>query len=218
MIKLIGIGRLFFIVCLSALSALLIVYYHFTASPQSESSKKELAKNNSEISEISTNLADLKSGLETFKSQQEKFLSIKDQYDFFNAQDRVQARRKLNVIRDISRVSSAQYNIRPAVTEKNDALKESGYKVLNTPIEFNVTAIEDKDIYSFIYHLNYSFPGIVQIDQLSISRDEEITQPLLRDIGTGREDIRPLVSASIKTSWVTIVPDPSVSIKEGEGQ
>ncbi len=217
MIKLIGIGRLFIIISLGLLLALLVVYYHFSAVPVLSDVSKELRKNNSEISNISNDLDELKNGMEEFKGRQDEFLALKDQYDFFNPQDRVQARRQLNVIRDLSRVTSAQYNIRPAVTEEKQSLRDAGYKLLSTPIEFTLKAIEDKDIYTYLYHLNFSFPGMLIIDEISISRDEEVTQPLLRDIGTGREDIRALVTATVKTSWRTVVPDPSISIEE-EGQ
>lgn len=215
MIKLIGLSRLFVIICLGALFVLLAIYYHFSAVPSLADSSKELRKNNREISKLSNDLDELKNGMEEFKGRQDEFVSIRDQYDFFNPQDRVQARRQLNVIRDLSRVTSAQYNIRPAVTEEKQSLRDAGYKLLNTPIEFTLKAIEDKDIYTYLYHLNYSFPGVLIIDEVSISRDAEVTQPLLRDIGTGREDIRSLVTARVTTSWRTVVPDPSISIEEG---
>lgn len=215
MIRLIGFKKIFMILLLVFLLVICLFYMYAMASPDIKASKKELNQNTSEISELSQNIDQLKLGIEQFQSQESEFKDL-EKHDMFNTQDRVQTRRKLNSIREASGVSSAQYTIKPALSDKSEKLQDAGYKILNTPMQFSIEAIEDQNIYQFIYLLNYGFPGQITLEEVSITREEEVTFSVLKQIGIGKEPLRPLVKAEIKASWRTIVPDTTIAVTGGD--
>lgn len=215
MIRLIGINKIIMILVFGGLCMLFAFYYYMVSAPQINETNKELRNNNSEISKLTEDLDKLKLGIEQFKEQEDKFNAL-SKHDFFNTQDRVQARNQLNAIRDASGLISAQYTVKSAGVDKNDKMTEAGYQILNTPMEFSLEAVEDQDIFRFIYFLNYGFPGQITLEELTITRDEEITFPLLKQIGVGQADMRPLVTARIIASWRTIVPDTNAEVKGGD--
>lgn len=211
MVRLIGVRRILGILALAALLVLLFFYSNFLMKPGIQLSQQQLMKNKAEVSEMSNDIDKLTQGIELFTTQKDEFLSIKE-LGFFDPQDRVEARRRLNAMQEESRLLSAKYTIKQARSAKNEKAAAAGYKVLDTEIDFEFEALEDTDIYNFIYLLNYGFPGMVQIDALSLVRDVEITQPLLRNIGNG--DYEALVTGSMRVSWITMVPDSSLSVQE----
>lgn len=214
MIRLIGFNKILLILVLGGLLAALGFYYYMVSTPQIDKNNKELRRSNAEISEITTNLSDLKLGIEKFTQQEQDFKQL-EKYGFFDPQDRVQARKKLNHIKDISGVMAAQYTIKSAQTDKNEKIAAAGYKILNTPMEFDLDALDDKEIYRFIYYLNYGFPGQISIEEISITRDENITFERLKAIGLGLEPLEPLVKSRILANWRTIVPDTAISVDGG---
>jgi len=110
---------------------------------------------------------------------------------------------------------NARYTIKPAKSLVTDKSKEAGHKILETDIDFTLDAIEDSDIYRFVYNLNYGFPGQIAINRFSISRDVAITQPLLRKIGTGGAEA--LVTGKLNVTWRTMVLDETLKASsEGE--
>lgn len=171
--------------------------------------QRELSLNQSDIAEMSDNIDRLRSGLEKFTTQKTTFEKIRKQ-GFFDPQNRVETRQRLNAMQKESRLLSAKYVIRSATTDKNEIAKEAGYKILNTNINFTLDAIEDSDIYNFIYLLNYGFPGQISITELTMTRDKEITIPRLQQIGVG--DLKPIIKGDLKVNWRTMVPDDSLSI------
>jgi hypothetical protein len=217
MIRVIGFQRVLFILVLGFLVVSAFLYTMYLLKPSLLKSERELAQSRSEISQMSSDMEQLNLGIAKFETQKAKFDKV-TQYGFFDPQDRSETRQRLNAMQKESGVLSARFSIAPAVTEVNEKAKEAGYKILNTKIDFSLDAIDDNDIYNFIYLLNYGFPGTVTIENISISRDKEITQPVLRAIGVGEAEA--IVKASISTKWLTMVPDTSIEVNseaaEGE--
>ncbi len=214
MIRLIAFNKFFLIILLGGLLTALAFYYYAVSIPKIESDKKALRKNSAEISELSQNLEELKAGIAQFLKQEEEFKQL-EKKGFFDPQDRVQARKKLNYIRDMSGVITAQYTIKPAGDQVNEQVKAAGHKILDTPMEFSLDAIEDADIYRFIYYLNYGFPGQITIKDITMTRNEDITIPKLKQIGLGLEPMTPFISAKITANWRTIVPDATIAVTGG---
>lgn len=221
MIRLIGMQRVLGIIVLATLTVFFVFYQYFLVTPQIQDTQRELSKNKSEVAEMTENLDSLVKGIAQFSEQKDIFELIQ-KYEFFDPQDRVEAGRRITKMQEDSRLLSAKYSVRPAKPEKNQKAFEAGHKILNTDIDFDLEAIEDEDIYKFVYLLNYGFPGHITITELNITRDKEVTQPLLRQIGTGQESLRPLVTAILRINWRTMVPDTSIQVtteenNEGDG-
>lgn len=214
MIRVIGLRRFLLLAFLGGFLVVLFLYGQYILQPELIQQQRRLSSNQSEVNEMKTNMDKLVKGISLFEEQKNKF-NIVRQYGFFDQQNRVETRQRLNAMQKESRLLSAKYTIKQATTEESDIAKEAGYKILNTEISFVLASVEDLDIYNFIYLMNYGFPGQISIEELTISRDKEVTQPLLRQIGVG--EAKPLVQANLKVSWRTMVVDESLSVSEQGG-
>lgn len=215
MIKAIGLNKVFLILLLAGFLAAMFMYGQYVLSPSLKKQQSQLSSGKGEISSITNNLNLLTSGLEKFEKQKDDFEKIRN-LGFFNPQNRVEAKQIITAIQKESRLKVKTYSIKPAVTLSNKKSKDAGYKILRTDMGFNLEAIEDADIYKFFYILNYGFPGQVIINNFSMSRDMDITQPLLRKIGVGQSEA--IIKADLSVSWQTIVPDENLAVSAANSQ
>lgn len=215
MIRVIGFQKILTLILLAFFTAVFFFYGTYVLAPQIQDSKKQLSVNKGEISQLTEDINKLVEGIKTFESQKQAFERIKE-VGFFDPQNRLETRQRLNEMQKESRLLSAKFSINSAVTEPNKLAREAGHKILNTEISFTLDALEDIDIYNFIYLMNYGFPGQILITDLAITKEQDITQPLLRKIGNG--DYVPLVKAELKANWRTMVPDTSIEINDEDTQ
>lgn len=215
MIKSIGIQRLFILLCLLLVSVISYIYGDVMLEPKNVATERALRSHKSEISRMTQNMENLRSSIEKFEVQKDKFENLKT-LGFFDSQDRLVLRERLNNIKSESGLLSAQYTVNSAVVEKNDKAYEAGYKIFNTPINFSLSALNDKEIYKYVYLLNYGFPGQVTINELSIVKSVDVSPTLLRKIGSG--DFVPVIQASLSINLRTLVEDPDAQINRSERQ
>ncbi len=215
MMKVVGLNKILLILLLAAFLVLAFLYSQYVLGPSLKKQQSLLSVSKAEISEMTNNLTLLSEGLEKFELQKDDFEKIRH-LGFFNPQNRVEAKQIITAMQRESRLRIKTYTIKPAVSITNEKSREAGYKVLNTDMDFNLEAIEDADIYKFIYILNYGFPGQVIIKNFSISREVDITQPLLRKIGVGQSE--PIIEATLSISWQTMVPDEALSVSDATSQ
>lgn len=209
MIKTIGFNKAVLIFLLALFCVLAFGYTHQILQPGLIKKQRMLSGNKSEISRMRSDLDKLTAGMDKFEQQKADFETVQ-KLGFFDPQNRVMAKQRIVAIQRESRLLSAKYTIKPAESITGEKLSEVGYKILKTDIDFTLEALEDADIYKFIYILNYGFPGQVLIKNISMSRDKEITQPLLRKIGVGQPEA--IVKATVSISWQTIVPDETIAV------
>jgi hypothetical protein len=215
MIRSLGIQKIIVLVLLVLMLAVIYFYGVVALGPKNQFVERELRLNKSEFSELTQNMEKLVFDLAYFDQHKIQFKSLED-LGFFNSQDRLNMRSRFNEMQKESRLISAQYSVSPLTIEKNKKAAEAGYKILKTTIDFNLEAIEDADIYKFIYLLNYGFGGHISIAELSIKRDKVVTPTLLQKIGDG-EDVA-VMSAVLKVNLRTMVEIPSDSVtEENEG-
>lgn len=208
MIRAIGFQKVFLILLLGVAVVALAYYTLSVAQPSLNENQRELGKNKAEIDEMIMNTDKLTQGFAQFQEQKDVFQQVQE-LGFFDTQNRLEARARFVAMQEESELISAKFNIKPAVVAENAKAKEAGYKVLNTEIDFNLEAIEDKDIYRFLHLLNYGFPGQVIITEFNMKRETEITAPILRQIGVGQPP--PLVRALVRMKWQTMVQDDTLS-------
>jgi len=203
MIKSIGLTRFLVVAILIGFIAACLFYTYNIVTPGLQKEKRSLATVNGEMSKMTSDISELSQGLDQFKEQQKEFSEVQ-KFGFFHEQNRVEVTQLIESLQEESRLLSATYSISPAKVVGEKRATEAGYDLLNTDISFDIEAIEDADVYKFIYLLSYGFPGQINIKSLNISRLEEITQPLLRQIGTGQAEA--IIKADIKVSWQSMVP------------
>ena len=204
MMKSIGLSRLFIILLLASFTLFCLFYSYKVGGPNIKKEKRSLAVVNNDISKMTSDMDKLSQGLTQFEGQKQAFSNVQ-RFGFFDDQDRVKARQLIEAMQEESRLLSAVYSLGPAESLNEPRATDAGYDLLNTNIGFTIEAVEDIDVYKFIYLLNYGFPGQISIKSLSMSRDEEITQPLLRQIGTGQPT--PLIRAELEVFWKSMVPE-----------
>jgi hypothetical protein len=214
MIQSIGMKKFILILILAVFA---VGGYFYNSSIFASQITKEERQNRqvkSKLSKIKKDTDDLVAGLVKFEKQKEVFSFI-DDAGFFDDQNRVVARRRIEAMQAEANLKTFRYSLSPAETISDEALSKTGYKILNSNLELNLGAVDDTDIYSFVYMLSHGFPGQVIISDVSIKKEQNITQPLLRNIGVNA-DYDPLVTAVINAQWQTMVPDDSfVEVQEG---
>lgn len=213
MIKVIGFQRVLLLMVLAGLLALFFAYSTYGLTPEIKQTERQLRVNRKEVGELTEDVNKLVEGMKTYESQKGTFEVLQNK-GFFDPQNRLETRQRIKEMREESRLLSVGIDIGSAVEEQNELAKEAGLKVLNTDISFTLDALEDIDIYNFIYLMNYGFPGQVIINTLSIKKQQDITQPLLRKLGSG--DHETLVKANLTANWRTLVPDASIQIDNNQ--
>lgn len=207
MIRVLGIKRLTMLLALLAIAGGMAFYNFQILIPGKEKADRDLRHLRSQIGAKQTEVDRLRLEFEELKSQQSSFDDLK-KLGFFNDQDRVLAREQFEKIQQVSRLLSTQYEIQPAVVEDLPAEEGQepelkGYAILNSPVNIKFEAVDDLDAYVFMYLLKHSFPGHTTINTLEISRRMDLTQPVLRQIGTGQPAI--LIAGELAVNWRTLV-------------
>jgi len=210
MIKVIGFQKVLLLMILAFLLSVFILYSNYIAAPQVTDTKKQLRTNRKEVGELTTDINKLVEGLKTFEEQKGTFEKLENT-GFFDAQNRLKTSQRLKEMQKESKLLSARFSIGSVVKEENKLATEAGLKVLNTEITLTLNALEDIDIYNFIYLLNYGLPGQVLINSLAIKKEQDITQPLLRKLGSGNYET--LVRAELQASWRTLIPDSTLEVE-----
>lgn len=203
MIEVLGIKRIIIIGVLVVTVSVLAAAHFLMVLPQQESAQRELKTIENNISSTRANIQKLQEDFATLGQVRSRFDAVK-QYGFFFDQNRVIARSKINEMKTASGVLSAKYTMGAVEDFEDEKLKSVKYKLMQSPVKFNIQAYDDVDVYKFIYLLNYGFPGTVQIKMVTIERTLDVSSALLRNIGTGSKT--PLVNAIIQADWYTVAP------------
>lgn len=216
MIQSIGFKRLATLAVLFGAALALGFLNFYWLQPESLTAKTKLASLTSENSALSGEIEIMQSSMERFVGQKALFEKITNK-GIFNEQSRVLARERFTVMQKLSRLLAAKYEIRPATLVPAGLSVEGGesdtYGILRSPISITLSALDDLDIYRFVYYLNYSFPGHITIKNLYIERNKSVSPRTLKMIGGG--DPPELVAAKMDVDWSTIVNTASVPVPAG---
>ncbi|NQZ13667.1 MAG: hypothetical protein HRT94_02415 [Alphaproteobacteria bacterium] len=210
MIYILGVKRVLLIVALVVFCMAGAAYRYVILAPQYDAVERESSINEGEVSTQRGKINDLLTNHQRFLEQKEDY-DMLEKMDFFNTQNRLEARTLFGVLRDKSGVISVRADMKPSEVEFNQHAREINHKLLKTEMSFDVGAYEDIEIYNFLFLLDYAFPGVIEIEEFEISKTQPVTQPLLRKIGGG-EDV-PIVDAKIKAVWWTLVPSDAVEVE-----
>ncbi|MFA5592359.1 MAG: hypothetical protein WC989_03490 [Micavibrio sp.] len=218
MIKTIGIKRAVVLLSLAGLCAFAFVLSNYFLTAQVQKSRQALASTQGEIAQLQMELEQMRQDAIFLEREKGTYENI-TRLGFFEPQDRVEARARLDTIQKLSKIVSARYEIRAATVMReedtqtdaiiNESLAAEGEKapefaVIESPVIVTLSAIDDIDIYNFIYYLNYGYPGHISIEKLNIERRGDITQDNLKLIGMGTPP--ELVSARMEIIWRSMIP------------
>jgi hypothetical protein len=150
--------------------------------------------------------------LEQFAGQQVLFEEYKKD-GFFIEQNRRQVQDLFKLIQEKSGVSVATVAVNPASVEENKEAEKADHVILKSTIQVALEALDDQDIYRYLYLIENFFPGHVTVEKVKFERDAEINGTVLRAIAGGKNF--PLVRADLEMVWRTMVPKALVG-EEGE--
>lgn len=211
MIKVIGAKRVVILGVLVVLNAATAALTYLYMVPEAGASEKRLRTLRGENQTTSADIERMQIEFEQLDQQQDKFDALKAD-GFFKAQVRSVAKKLFKDIQDESRVVSAVAAVRPGSIEENEEAKKSNYKVLVSPVDIQIQAFDDGDIFNYLYILEQKFPGHLAIDKISMQRATDISGPVLRAIATGANPV--LINANVKFSWRTMIPESQIIVEE----
>ncbi len=216
MIKTIGIARLVGLLLLSAIAVFFVMADTFFLNRGLVQKKQEYAAILNENVNLEEKIQNIRSGMDLFAQYKETFV-LMQQTQFFDSQNRFAIQPLLESLSDEADLVSLRYEIKPAVKIESEQAKEVGHQLISTQIAFDFQSLEDTSIYKFLYLLQYGFPGQVTFKSVSLKRIVNVTQPILREIGT-TEQREGLVTGRAVIFWQTMIPDDSISLSNGTTQ
>lgn len=197
------------LVALNAVVGLLTYGYLVPSKTETEAvvaqTQSETEARRSEVLKLQNEFAQLEKDVTRYKELEAR--------GFFSDQNRVLAKDMMDRMQQMSGLLKAKYIISSGEVVGDPAIAESGYSIINSPIDVEIEALDDMDVYSFLALLKKSFPGSVTVTDIEVSREVDLTQPLLRQIGSGVPFA--LVKSKVKFNWRTITqgnaPDPNAT-------
>ena len=203
MIKVLGTQRIIVLLVLLGINAVLAlaVYTHFI--PQKTVKERELRSVRSQSSTLRNDIADLQIEFEQLDEQREEFARLK-RNGFFDGQSRRKAELIFQKIQERSGVISAVASVSAGTLEENEQAKKADHQILKSPINIRIEALNDLDVFRYLYLVNEFFPGHVTTKRIDFERSADINGTVLRAIANGQTP--PLVSANLQLIWRTMVP------------
>jgi hypothetical protein len=206
-IQILGIRRVITLAILAMLSISLGAGIYFYFIPRNAELIRELQALTAQASQKRTDVENLRSQYQIIQEQKTRFENL-TALGFFSNQNRAVARVRIEQIQKFTNVLTAKYNINAATMEKNQAAEEAGYTMLDSPVTVNLEALDDIDVYNFIYWVVNAFPGHVSISNIKIEREMDVNDATLRQIGNGIPTV--LVKATVGFDWRTMVPTSEI--------
>ncbi len=216
MIKRIGTAKIFILIVLAVLCAFFAFLSLYFLDSKLIKDTRTLNAVQGEVTDLSEKTEKLKESAVEFEKHIKTFLKM-EKDGFFNQQTKGQ---ETGAIIDAAiqqaDLIAYKYEIKSAETINAPQLKEVGRKLISSEIHFDLKALDDVDIYKFFNLLISTLPGEVLVQEGLVSKKEQITPELLREIGTGKKI--PIIEAKGIFLWRTIVPDENASadVRDGE--
>jgi hypothetical protein len=217
MIRAIGFQRVVIILALIGACVAMEVFNYTIATPQKKKTTTELQSVQGKISSMRKDLEAMQTNMGIFEARRALFAEMQTK-GMFGTQDRVEARDQVNTIQKASKVLNARYEVKPATLEAHDVPDNFDYAVIKSDIRIALSAVDDTDIYRFIYFLNYAYPGHITIRDLAMSRTLKIDEYLLKEVGHGRAPA--IVEGTLELEWRTLARKDEIDFKapvEGRG-
>lgn len=212
MIKILGIKRVAAIAVLSAIGLFMVAILFGLVLPELQKTERDLRVVRASVANGRAELDQLKNDFDFFKEQRYLFEDLQ-QVGFFGAQDRYEAKKRIEAIQDQANILHMHYNISPAVVEENKNAAKADYVVLKTAATVDVEAMDDLDFYSFMYWIDNAFTGQVSITGFDMERVLDVNSKTLRHIGSGAATT--LLKGSLSFEWRTLIPRADYMAEEG---
>lgn len=212
MIKVLGIKRVLTLMVLLSLNIVLGLVLYMVVIPGQAQTENELRSVRSAVESRRGEVKRLQTEYQEIQEQKTLFGEL-EQSGFFGLQDRVQGRKMIEAIQSASHVLSAKYSINAVEVKENPMAALSDHVLLQSPVSVKIDALDDIDIYSFVYWVENAFPGNSLITSITLERKIDIDENVLKQIGNGLPAT--LMTADIGFSWNTFVPRSQSPVQPG---
>lgn len=207
MIDILGYKRVVKILILVAINAALALFVYVYMAPENDRKNSELRVEDSRISVLRSDIEKLRVEFQQLEEQKAEFETLKEK-GFFNDQGRRNAELILQRVQERSGVITAVASIDKGTIEQNEDADKAEYKILKSPLNLQIQAIDDLDVFRYIYFLQENFPGHLAVEELNLLRDGNVNETVLRAIANGQNP--PLVKADVRLMWRTMIPQNRV--------
>ena len=204
MIKVLGTRRIAILAVLLAFNGIMgyIVYMHL--APQQIIKERELRSTRGQVSTLTADIDDLQIEFDQLDDQRDEFEQLKKD-GFFDGQSRRKAELVFQKIQERSGVISAVVSVNAGSFEESEEAKKAEHVILSSPITVRIEAVNDLDVYRYLYLVNEFFPGHVSMKKMRLERAGNVNGTILRALSGGKKPA--LVTADIELTWRTMIPD-----------
>ncbi|MCK5385115.1 MAG: hypothetical protein KAJ29_06010 [Alphaproteobacteria bacterium] len=207
MIRIIGVKRLIILVVLLAFNGILASGLYLYVFPEGQKIESKQKAQRRKLSTLQKNISRMQIEFEQLDQQQGRFDKLKEE-GFFSTQDRADAKEIFSLIQKQSGVISALVSVKPGNVVDDIEAKEAKHKVLVSDASVEIKAFDDNDVYHYIDLVQKTFPGVMSIQHISVHREKDISNALLRAIANGASP--ELVKANIEFLWSTMITEEQV--------
>lgn len=198
-----GFRRIMIILALVFFNVSLASSIYLYLDPETENRQRELNEAKLKETQMREDIDKLVVEIANIAKQSIVFDTLKSD-GFFTSQSRTDAKKiHLDALQQ-SGIISADFSVRPGAVWENEEANKSSHVLLISPIEISIKALDDIDVFKYIYLLEQSFPGYISTQDIVLSRNGTINDTTLRGIASGANP--PIVEANIKLAWRTMVP------------
>lgn len=217
MIQLIGTKRLMIIAILAAICGVLGAITYLYLMPENQKLQSELQGVKSQIAQKRSDITRFRQEFDEIEAEKGRFQSL-EALGFLTDQNRAAAHKRMAEIQSYSRVLAAKFDIDQVSVEVPETVQESDMVVLKSPVDITIEALDDADVYQFLYLLDNAFIGHSDIRSIELERILDLNEITLRQIGSGMPAV--LVRAKVNFDWRTLVKKdlvPGVPVPGAEG-
>lgn len=212
MIQILGVKRILVLIILLAANISLAAVVYLYLVPESDNMTRQLQETRAKIASERAETDRLRTEFQAIQEQKNRFETLQAA-GFMSDQNRLVARRRIMDIQKYTKVLRAGYDISSANVVRDKAVEGIGYVILSTPVSVEIEALDDLDVYNFIYWMENAFPGHTSVQQISMARVLDVNEAVIRQIGSGVPTT--LVKGTVDFLWQTIVPESSVQSLDG---
>ncbi len=207
MMGVLGTKRVLTLSFLGILCAVMGAAVYLYLIPETMRQQSTLQGMKSQISTVESDITRMQVEFSQLAEQQSRFDALKRD-DFFSSQSRRQAEVVFEQIQKQSGVVAAVVSVQPGVLKDDEEAAKAEHKILMSPITLKITALDDVDIFRYLYMVKRYFPGHVSLRKIKLERVAEVNGTILRSISSGSNP--PLVQADVELLWQTMIPQKDV--------
>ncbi len=207
MIRILGARRILTILILIGVNVVLAATVYLYLMPEGMKKERELKTLRGQTSTVQNDITRMQIEFNQLSVQQAQFDQLRKR-GFFGKQGRREAEIVFEKIQKQAGVVSAIANIQGGTVEDNVEAEKAEHKILVSPVKIRLEAMDDVDVYRYLYLVDRFFPGHMAIQRISLERKAEISGDILRSIAGGANP--QLVSADIDVLWRTMIPSKDV--------